>query len=116
MSITIASIVLGFRLVGREYLARILLRTSKVLVVGIPQEVLEDLIRILLLNHEAASLNDIAAILNEFLAVWRELSLIHDRVVENIFERSIDLLVGGKAPLSECLYGTVKVKLNEAAR
>jgi hypothetical protein len=111
--LTLASVVLGFRLVGREDLARILLHTSKVLVVGIPHEVLEDLIRILLPDHEAGSLDDIAVILNEFLTVCRKLGLIHDRVVEDIFERGVDLLIGGITPLSECLYGTVEVELNE---
>jgi hypothetical protein len=111
--LTLASVVLGFRLVGREDLARILLHTSKVLVVGIPHEVLEDLIRILLPDHEAGSLDDIAVILNEFLTVCRKLGLIHDRVVEDIFERGVDLLIGGITPLSECLYGTVEVELSE---
>jgi hypothetical protein len=114
--LTLASIVLSFRLVGREDLARILLHSTEVLVVGIPHEVLENLIRILVLDHEAGSLDDIAAILNELLTVCRKLGMIHDRVVEDIFESGINLLVGGITPLSECLYGTVEVELNEAAR
>lgn len=115
--LTLASIVLDFRLVGigRKDFARVFLRSTEVLVVGVPHEVLEDLIRIFLLDHEAGSLNDIATIMNELLAVWRKLGLIHDRVVEDIFERGIDLLIGGIAPLSECFYGTVEVELNEEA-
>lgn len=39
--------------------------------------------------------------------------MIDDRVVEDIFEGGIDLLVGGITALSECLYGTVEAKLKE---
>ena len=111
--LTLTSIVLNFRLVGisRKDFARIFLRSTEILVVGIPHEVLKDLIRVFLLDHKAGSPNDIATIMNEFLAVWRKLGLIYDGVVEDIFECGIDLLIGGIAPLSECFYGTVEVEL-----
>lgn len=68
------------------------------------------------MDHDAGGPNDIATILNEFFAIWRELVLINERVVKDIFEGGVDLLVGRVTALSECLYGTIEAELKETPR
>lgn len=69
MGLTLKGIVLDFRLISGEYLARILLYTTELLGASLIQEFLKYLARILLSDDEAGGLNDITTVVNDLLTV-----------------------------------------------
>jgi hypothetical protein len=64
-------------------------------------------------DDEAGSLDDIATILNEPTPLRRELVLVYGRVVEDILQGSVDLLVRRITTLAESLYDTVEAELKK---
>lgn len=103
---------MDFRLLDK-YFVWIFLRVAKVHVVCVPQKILEQFVRILLLNNEAGSLDNIAAVLNKSTTLRGKLVVIYGRAFEDICEGSVDLLVGRITPLAESLYGTIESELKE---
>lgn len=67
--LTLKSIVLDFRLISGQYLARIFLCTTELLAASLIQEFLKYLARILLSDDEAGGLNDITTVVNDLLTV-----------------------------------------------
>lgn len=112
-----AIVILDFRLVDGKNFIRILTRVADVHTVGVPHEILEQFIRILLLNYEASSLDDVAAVLNELATRRGELVMIwYGRAVENDSQGSVNLLVGGITPLAESLYDAIESELKGTGR
>ena len=60
-------------LINRQHLIRILLRLGNIYILRMPHEILEQLVCVLLLDHQPRSLDDIARILDGLAAVWGEL-------------------------------------------
>ena len=60
-----------------------------------PDKVLEELVAILLAHDDASGLDDIFEVLDEFATVRTKLVLVDRGVVEDIFQRVVDLGVVG---------------------
>ena len=106
-----AAVIFGFRPVDGKYFVRILPRAAKVHTVGVPHKILKQFVRILLLDNEASSLDDVAAVLNELTPLWRKLVLIYGGAVEEVFQGRVYLLVGRITPLAESLYNAIESEL-----
>ena len=76
-----------------------------------PNEILEQLVRILLCHDQSSSLYNIAYVLDEILATRREFVNIKERVVSNVFESFVDLGVVGKTTLTEGFDDAVEAEL-----
>lgn len=79
-------------MVGEDVL-RVTLEPTGVNVPGMPDEVLEEFVAILLLDNDASGLDDILHILNEFATFGAEFILVDRGMVEDIFQRVVDLSV-----------------------
>jgi hypothetical protein len=104
-------VIRSLLLINRQHLPRILLRLVKLDVAGMPDEVLEQLVRVFLLDHEAGRLDDVAGVLDELLAVGGELVEVDGGVGVYIVEGFVDLGVGGHAALAECFDDAVEADL-----
>ena len=62
---------------------------------GMPDKVLEELVAILLAHDDASSLDDIFEVLDKFATIRTKLVLVDRGVVEDIFQRVVDLGVVG---------------------
>jgi hypothetical protein len=62
---------------------------------SVPDEVLEELVAVLLVDDDAGGLDDIFYILDEFATFRAELVLVDRGMVEDIFQRVVDLGVVG---------------------
>ena len=78
-----------------------------------PNEVLEELVAVLLLHDDASGLDDVLGILNEFTTVGTKLVLVDRGMVENIFQRVVDLSVVGQPPIAEGLNDAVESQLGK---
>lgn len=78
-----------------------------------PNEVLEELVAVLLLHDDASGLDDVLSILNEFTTVGTKLVLVDRGMVENIFQRVVDLSVVGQPPIAEGLNDAVESQLGK---
>jgi len=78
---------------------------------SVPNEVLEEFVAVLLLHHDASGLDDVLGVLNEFTTIGTELFLVDRGMVENIFQRVVDLSVVGQPPIAEGLNDAVKSQL-----
>ena len=78
---------------------------------GMPDELLEELVRVLLFDHDAEGLDDFARVVDKFAAFRRELILVNGRVVFDVLEGLIDLLVGRKPAATEGLDYAKEAKL-----
>jgi len=106
-------VIRSFLLINRQHLPRILLRLVKLDIAGMPDEVLEQLVRVFLLDHEAGCLDDVAGVLDELLAVGGELVEVDWGVCIDVVESFVDLGVGGHAALAECFDDAVEADLRE---
>lgn len=77
---------------------------------------LEELVGVLLLNHQTRGLDDVADVLDELHALERELGLVDGRVAEDVAEGVMDLLVRGKATITEGLDDAVELELERRNR
>ena len=105
------AVVLCLLLVDWDDLVRVLLCTADVNIAGVPDEVLEEFIGVLLLDDETRGVDDVTGILDQLLAIVGELPGVDRGVLENVCEGAVDLLVGGHAGLAEGLDDTVKAEL-----
>lgn len=110
--LTLLAIGLHLVLLHRDDLVRILLRPAGINIAGVPQEILEQLVGVLLLDHLARGLDDITDILDELLAIWAEFADVDERVVADIGKGLVDLVVVGVAALTERLDDAVKAELD----
>lgn len=62
---------------------------------SVPNEVLEELVAVLLLHNDASGLDDIFGILNEFATFGAKLVLVDRGMIEDVFQRVVDLSVVG---------------------
>ena len=62
---------------------------------GVPDEVLEELVAVLLVDDDASGLDDIFDVLNKFATVGAKLVLVDRRMTEDVFQRVVDLCVVG---------------------
>jgi hypothetical protein len=62
---------------------------------SVPNEVLEELVAVLLLHDDASGLDDIFDILNKLATFGTELVLVDRGMVEDVFQRVVDLSVVG---------------------
>jgi len=69
-------------------------RGSKTDIVRPSDEVLEDLIAVLLLNHGSGRLQDISDVVDESFSIVGEVLGIHERVLLEIEEVGVELFVG----------------------
>ena len=76
-----------------------------------PDKVLEELVGILLLDHQASSADNVAGVLDELLAIGRELVNVDGRVVEDIVESLVDLGVVGHATFAEGFDDAIQTNL-----
>ncbi len=67
-----------------EDIVGILLVATDVGATGVPNEVLEELVCVLLLHHEARSLDDVADVADELLAIGAELLDVDEGVVADV--------------------------------
>ncbi len=104
-------VALRLLLVYGSDLLRILLRLIEIDVAGVPDEILEELVGVLLLDHETRGLDDIPGIIYQTLAVGRKLPGVDRGVLENVVEGAIDLLVRGHAGLGERFEDAVETEL-----
>lgn len=98
-------------LVDRNKVVRVLLNAVCVDATGIPHEFLEELIVILLLYHLACRFYNVADILNELLAIGRELVDVDKGVITDVGEGVVDLFVIWVASLAKCLDDAVETEL-----
>lgn len=77
---------------------------------SVPDEVLEKLVCILLLDDQLSSLNNITGILNEPLAFGREGMNVDWRMFQDIVKGIVDLLVGGHLRLAECMDDAIEAE------
>ena len=75
---------------------------------GVPNEVLEELVAILLLHNEASGLDDILGILDELTTFGTKLVLVDGGMIENVFQGVVNLSVVGQPPIAEGLNDAVK--------
>ena len=111
MGHTELAIILGLLLVDGEDIVGVLLRRVNIDVARVPDEALEELVRVLLLNHHSCSLDDVACILDELLAVWGERVDVDGGVGCDVAESLVDLGVGGHAALAEGLDNAIEADL-----
>lgn len=83
------------RLLFGEDVSGVSFELLSVNVSGMPNEVLEELVAILLLHNDTSGLDDVLDILNKPATVGTELVLVDRGMVENIFQRVVDLSVVG---------------------
>ena len=60
---------------------------------SVPNEVLEEFVAVLLLYDDASGLDDILNVLNKFATFGTELVLVDRGMIENVFQRVVDLSV-----------------------
>ena len=60
---------------------------------SVPDEVLEELVVVLLVHDDAGGLDDIFDVLNKFATVGAKLVLVDRGMVEDVFQRMVDLSV-----------------------
>jgi len=75
---------------------------------SVPDEVLEELVVVFILHNDAGGLDDIFNILNKFATVRTKLVLVDRGMVEDIFQRVVDLGVVGQPPVTEGLDNAIK--------
>ena len=107
----LASICCRLFLVNGREGGRILLCACVVRASGVPKEVLEEFVCVLLCDDLACSLDDVSNVLDETLAVWGQLGDVHGCVLGDILEGLIDLGVVWVSTFSESLDDTVEAKL-----
>ena len=62
---------------------------------SVPDEVLEELVAVLFVHNDASGLDDILGVLNKFATLGTELSLVDRGMIEDVFQRVVDLSVVG---------------------
>jgi hypothetical protein len=85
----------GVWLLFWEDVLRVSFKLVGVNVSGMPNEVLEELVAVLILHDDASGLDDILGVLNKFATFGAELVLVDRRMVEKIFQRVVDLSIVG---------------------
>lgn len=78
-----------------EGIFRIPFKLVGVDVPSVPNEVLEELVTVLILDDDASGLDDIFDILNELATFGTEFALVDRGMVEDIIQRMVDLSVVG---------------------
>ena len=79
---------------------------------GIPDEVLEELVAVLILHNDASGLDDFVDILNELATFGTKLLLFNKGMVEDIVQHVVDLSVVGHPPITEGLNDAVESNLD----
>jgi hypothetical protein len=107
------AVSLGLVAVHRNLVCQIAwLEVLSVDIAGMPNEVLEQFIGVLLLDHHASCADDLAGILDELLSLRRELVDVDGGVVKDMLKSLVDLSIGGKSPLAEGVDNTVETNLS----
>lgn len=78
---------------------------------GVPDEVLEELVGVLVLDDQASGLDDVARVGDEFLAVGRELIHLDGRVGVDVAQSLVDLLVVRELAGAESLDDAIEAHL-----
>ena len=73
-----------------------------------PDEVLEELVAILLVHDDAGGLDDIFDVLNKFATVGAKLILVDRGMIEDVFQRVVDLSVVRQPSIAEGLNDAVE--------
>ena len=89
---------------------RVLLRTGEVDRARVPEEVLEELVGVLLLDNLAGGFDDVAGILDEALTGGGELDNDHGGIVANVAEGFVYLGVVGVAAVAQGLDDAVEAE------
>lgn len=100
-----------FVLVDRNDFIGVLLRARGIGVTRVPEEVLEELIRVLLARNEASGVEDFTYVLDKCLTRLGELVGGNGRMLESILKESIDLVVGRKTRFANGSGDAVEAKL-----
>jgi len=104
------------RLVFWEGVLGVSFKLFGVNVPSVPNEVLEELVAVLFLHDDASGLDDVLGVLNEFTTFGTELVLVDRGMVENVFQRVVDLSVVGQPLIAEGLNNAVKSQLGTELR
>ena len=72
-----------------------------------PDKILEQFVSILLQHHETGGFDDVLGILDEFTTIGAQLIDIKRGVVEDIFQRIVDLIIIWELPLTESFNDAV---------
>jgi len=78
---------------------------------GVPDEILEKLVGVLLIDHHTSSIDDVAGLLNESFAIWRELVEVDWRMFDDISQGLVNLRVGRDFPLAKSVNNAVEANL-----
>jgi hypothetical protein len=106
------TIILRLALINRQHLARIPLRLRHIHILRMPHEVLEQLVRVLLLDHQPRRLDDVARILDELAAVRGELVGVDGGGGLDVAQGLVYLFVVGHAALAEGFDHAVETDLD----
>jgi hypothetical protein len=111
---TLSTVLLYLALVDRRGLGALLhLGGVEVDVSGVPNEGLDELVVILLLDDDPGCFYDVTDVVDELLTIGGELGGIDGRMGEDVFESGVDLGVGRHLALAKGGYDAVEFDLNE---
>jgi len=101
VSNSLIAIRLGLLAIDRLYSLGVLLCTIPVNITGVPDELLDELVGVLVADHELRSLDDVATILDQLATVRAQGLLVDGRVLEHVGKRLVDLGIGGHTAFAE---------------
>lgn len=105
------AIILDLLTVDGKHFVRVLLCAIDVDIARVPDEVLEDLIGVLLLDELAESLEDVVGVVDKPLALGGKGVGVGEGVVGEVCEDSVDLVVGREAGLLDGGEDAVELEL-----
>lgn len=108
---TLSALFLRLLLVDWHDLIGVFLCAIGIDIFGVPDELLEELVVVLLEDDLAGGVDDIAGVLDQLAARGRERLGVDGGVVEDVLEGVVDLLVCGHAAMTECFDDSVKTDL-----
>lgn len=105
------AIGLGLLTLDWEDLVRVLFGLVETDVTRMPDKVLKDLVRVLLAHERTEGVEDVSGVLDELLALGREVVGVGlEGVVGEVSENAVDLVVGWETRLLHCGEGAIETE------
>jgi len=109
---TLFAVCFGFKTVLWYFFGQAArLQTVGVNTLGVPDEILEKLVGVLLIDHHTSSVDDVARLLDEPFAVGREFVEIDWGVLDDISQGFVNLSVGGDFSFAKSINNAVEANL-----